>query len=534
MAVAVCSIFSCTPKKTEKKEASVHQDLPWEELRAKFECPAWYTEGKLGIWTHWGPQSQPEKGGGWYARHMYMQDIGRETWGKNAYTYHVETYGHPSEIGYKDVLNEWKADKLDTDALMKYFKSLGAKFFVGMANHHDHFDNFDSSHQPWNSVNVGPKRDIVGEFAKSAKKYGLPFGVSSHDDRHLSWWKTAFGADKHGPKKGIPYDGHMTKEDGKGKWWEGLDPADLYGLPPEKRTPEWIKKNSENWMQRHLELVRKYDLDMLWFDGYLYPYGEYGRKVCEEFYNKSLRENGKIDGLIAGKFGGISKEDQKAFVLDFERGYTSEILRRPWQSITTLNGWFHKNERADRLNARVLIENFSDILSKNGVLLLNVELLGDGSFPEEHRKEFDDFGAWVNLNAPAIYKSKAWKVLGDNLDSDKAGLFAADETDLEQANKKAHNFNERDLNSPPYGKDEVRFTVRDNKLYVFVLNPETGTIRLPKLGLDSRFKPGKVSSVRMLGGTAVNFEQTDDYLQLSVPAERPNEYTAVFELEGAV
>ena len=118
------------PSYAQQKESS------WEELRGIYEFPAWYTEARFGIWVHWGAQTQPERGGGWYARHMYMQDVGRQTWGKNAYSFHNETYGHPSEIGYKDVIHSWKAEKLDTDALIRYFKSLGAKFFVALANHH--------------------------------------------------------------------------------------------------------------------------------------------------------------------------------------------------------------------------------------------------------------------------------------------------------------------------------------------------------------------------------------------------------------
>ena len=221
---------------------SQEKELSWEEQREQYQFPKWYTEARFGIWVHWGAQTEPKEGGGWYARHMYMQDVGDQEWGRNAYEYHCKTYGHPSEIGYKDVLNEWKAENLDTDALLKYFKKIGAKYFVALANHHDRFDNFNSTHLEWNSVNVGPKKDIIGEFSKSAKKHNIPFGVSSHDDRFLSWWLPAFGSDDSGKYKGIPYDGHMTIEDGKGKWWEGMDPAKLYGLAPSKRTPEYIEE----------------------------------------------------------------------------------------------------------------------------------------------------------------------------------------------------------------------------------------------------------------------------------------------------
>ena len=75
---------------------------------------------------------------------------------------------------------------------------------------------------------------------------GLRFGVSSHTDRTWSWFATAFGSDVSGEYAGVPYDGNMTAADGIGKWWEGLDPSELYGLPPEKRTPEWIQKVKEN------------------------------------------------------------------------------------------------------------------------------------------------------------------------------------------------------------------------------------------------------------------------------------------------
>lgn len=513
---------------------SQEDELSWEQLRQQYEFPKWYTEARFGIWAHWGAQTQPEKGGGWYARHLYMQDVGRQHWGKDAYVYHNKTYGHPSEIGYKDVLHEWKAENLDTDALMKYFKELGAKYFVILANHHDHFDNFDSTHHPWNSVNVGPKRDIVAEFEKSSKKYGIPFGVSSHDDRYLSWWLPAFGADADGPKKGVPYDGHMTKADGKGKWWEGLDPADLYGLPPEKRTPEWIESVKHNWMLRHKELVTKYDVDMLWFDGYGFPYGKYGKEVCQTFFNHHLKKHGKIEVVVAGKF-----HNEPSTVKDIERGGANKILHTPWQGITTLKTWFYKNESEYRHNAQTVIEMMTDIISKNGNLLLNVELLPDGTVPPDQKGILDDIGAWVNLNSEAIYASKPWKVYGDNLHSFLRRLEkeAASEADLEALKKqaKSSHFNERTVKSPPYGPDEVRFTTKGNNLYIFVLNPAEGQIELPALGLNAEYAPNKISLIQMLGSDKeIEFKQDADKLILNVPATRPNKYITVFKVKGAL
>lgn len=503
--------------------------LTWEELRKDYQFPKWYTEARFGIWVHWGAQTQPEYGGGWYARHMYQQNVGKETWGENAYPYQVKTYGHPSEKGFKDVIHEWKADKLNTDDLLKYFKSIGARYFVALANHHDHFDNFASTYQPWNSVNVGPRKDLIGLFKKSAVKYGIPFGVSSHDDRFLDWWKTAFGADTSGPKKGIPYDGRMTKADGNSKWWEGLDPADLYGLPPEKRTPEWIKGVKETYVKRTEELVSKYDVDLLWFDGYGFPYGDYGKEACTYYYNRSLQEHGKITAVIAGKFS-----NERSTVKDIERGAAAKILPYPWQGTLTFGSWFYKKDNPIRHNARTVIETLTDIISKNGNLLLNVELLPDGTIPADHKLILDTIGKWINTNQEAIYASKPWKIFGDNLVSSHPSVKGMSETDLDAAKKqtKSEDFNERTIASPLYPHNEVRFTTKGKSLYVFVLNPVAGNIDIPSLGLQFT---KTIKSVYLLGSSSkIVFKQDQKKTMLMITTKNKPVYTQVYKIDGVL
>src|SRR3954465_7120018 len=86
-----------------------------------YQTPDWFRNAKFGIWAHWGPQCAAEHGD-WYARGLYEE-------GSAHYRYHVEKYGHPSQVGFKDVVAQWKAERWDPDALVALYKKAGAKYF---------------------------------------------------------------------------------------------------------------------------------------------------------------------------------------------------------------------------------------------------------------------------------------------------------------------------------------------------------------------------------------------------------------------
>jgi len=158
-------------------------------------------------------------------RYMYKE-------GSKQYKYHLEHYGHPSKFGYKDFTAQWTLTNWEPDELIQRFKKTGTRLFIALAGHHDGFDTWNSKHHPWNAVNVGPHRDVVGTWAAAARKQGLRFGVSVHQARNWWWFQPSHAADKIGPMAGVPYDGDLTMADGKGQWWEGLDPQRLYGPKP--------------------------------------------------------------------------------------------------------------------------------------------------------------------------------------------------------------------------------------------------------------------------------------------------------------
>ena len=192
-----------------------------------FQCPGWFRDAKFGIWAHWGPQCVPEQGD-WYARGMYVQ-------GSSQYNYHVKTYGHPSQFGYKDICHIWKAEELEPpEELIRLYAKTGAKYFVALGNHHDNFDCWNSRGHRWNSVKMGPKRDIVGEWARAAREAGLRFGVSEHVWASYNWWTTNKGSDNQGAYAGVPYD--------------GTDPAnyDLYFPPHTPGREPWAEQGNES------------------------------------------------------------------------------------------------------------------------------------------------------------------------------------------------------------------------------------------------------------------------------------------------
>jgi len=406
--------------------------------------PSWWRDAKIGVWFHWGPQSMG-RNGDWYARFLYQQaPQGRQgrANGRWMYDQHLKLYGHPSEFGYMDVLNAWKAPKFDAAKLMKLYAESGARYILVQGAHHDNFDLWDSKHQPWNSVNVGPKRDIVGEMFREARKYDFRTGMAFHADYSLWWFQPAFGADKAGPKAGVPYDAATrTKENGKGKWWEGLDPKDLYGIDlqaevlpgqnirdgfftpvrdifvqPETRA--FAKEYTLKWFRRVKQFVDDYDPDMLYTDG-TEPFTGGGTakgvisdatvKAVAHMYNKRAAKNGGPVDCMAVIKGGPRIPGIAA---PHENGYTGPIKRDPWVWENTLGEWFFEDNTL--YDSRSMIFQMIEAIARDGNFNLNIGLTPEGELEPGGVKMWQDFGEFTRRNAAAIYGSSAWKLIGED------------------------------------------------------------------------------------------------------------------------
>jgi alpha-L-fucosidase len=474
----------------------------WESLEQNYQLPAWYRDAKFGIWAHWGPQCQPGQGD-WYAKFMYDQ-------GKPQNVFHVEHYGHPSKFGFKDVINEWKADKWDPAALLERYQRAGAKFFVALANHHDNLDMYDSKFQPWNSVNVGPKKDIVGTWAGLARKAGMPFGVSVHAARAWSWYEDAQGSDKTGPLAGVPYDGKLTKADGKGLWWDGLDPQDLYaqnhavGAPPDDA---YIQK----WFNRTKDLLDKYHPDLLYFDDTKLPLGDAGLGIAAHFFNANQQWNdGKLRGVITSK--GLSPDEQKAVVEDLERNMTPDLLKTPWQKDLCIGAWHYSDavyQNGKYRKPRTMVNLLVDVVSKNGTFLLNIPLRGDGSIDDKEVAFLDTFTKWMSANSECIYDTRPWVIYGEG-PSVKNDATAKDTTTPPRGI------------GPEYTAKDIRFTTKGDVLFAVALGwPDEGKLTIKALASNSPHYPREIAGIQRLGSEEkLAFARDENGLNVSIPASQ--------------
>ncbi|MGB7747945.1 MAG: alpha-L-fucosidase [Verrucomicrobiia bacterium] len=534
LVTAAANVFAQTNLTAARDIATGPFQPTWESLAAQYQCPEWFSDAKFGIWAVWGPQCQPEDGD-WYARSLYQQ-------GSAQNKFHVEHYGPPSKFGFKDIIPLWKGENFHPDELLAFYKKSGAKYFLAMANHHDNFDLYDSKYQPWNSVALGPKKDIIGLWAHAARKNGLRFAVSVHASHAWSWYEPTQGADQDGPLAGVPYDGKLTKADGKGLWWDGMDPQDLYAqnhAPGTQKDWEWWEWNAakgcslpdaayvQKFFLRTKQLWDDYRPDMIYFDDTVLPFhgmtDEIGLDLAAHFYNSSIQWHGRNEAVMNAKH--LDPQQRKALVYDLERGKAAGILPEPWQTDTCLGDWHYQRqifEKHQYKSAATIIPMLADIVSKNGNLMLSVPVRGDGTIDSDEVKTVGNIGAWLKVNGEAIYATRPWKVFGEG---PAAKTFEKGQFD-----------GQSDTHENPFTPEDIRFTQsKDGKtLYAIVLAfPADGRVTIQSLAENSPQWPGKVDSVRMLGIRGkLKFVRDDKGLHLTLPDKKPCDIAFALKITG--
>jgi alpha-L-fucosidase len=447
---------------------------PTVESLMNYQCPEWFRDAKFGVYLHWGVYSVAERGE-WYARQMYIE-------GDPVYEHHVKAYGHPSQFGYKDLVPLWKAERFDPDRLVRLFKRAGARYFTPCAVHHDNFDLWNSRHHRWNSVNMGPKKDITGMWREAALKCGLRFGVTTHLERSYSWFNVNKGADKFGPCRGVPYDGNDPAC--RDFYFQPHDDTDL--RHPRNAPASWRRA----WAARIKDLIDNYRPDHLYFDGAIPFMGEdrarTGLDVLAHYYNRSAAWHGgqpecvmclkKLPGIDHGcYFDGVA-------TMDMERERSGSALTEPWQTDTSIGPWGYYAGVPYR-PAREIIHEIVDIVSKNGNVLLNVPPKADGALDEATEKILEEIGEWFDVNGEAIYETRPWSCSGEG---------------------------------------DVRFTRKGNTLYAIVLEWPQARNRIAIRSLGRAQEVGRVSNVGLLGHKGnLEWEQKAEALRITVPSDPP-------------
>ena len=501
----------------------------WESLTAA-TTPDWFRDAKFGIWNHWTAQCVPEQGD-WYARNMYLQ-------GNRMYDHHLKTYGHPSKVGWMEIDNQWKAENWQPEELMKLYVAAGAKYFLSGANHHDNFDNYNSRFHNWNSVKVGPKKDIIGIYGRLAKEHGLRYAVTNHSSHAWHWLQTAYDYDPEGPLAGVRYDAYnLTKADGKGLWWEGLDPQELYtgrnivmpdGIKSIKEANAWHEKGdrkwheeypveapafADNWFLRCQDLVDSYKPDLLYFDDSELPLGQRGLDIAAHFYNSSIRDKGHVDVVVTAK--DILPNHVGAFTLDIERGKTNDIYPTPWQSETCIGNWHYQRSlfvEHKYKKPKTVIHSLIDIVSKNGNYVVNIPLRGDGTIDSDERAFLEAIASWLPLHGEAIYGTRPFAVFGEGPPDLVSGQF-----------------NEKTQRA--YTVEDIRFTQKGETVYAFAFVwPTSGKLTIKTLSRGNTKLPKPIQRVDLIGGGQITFAQDESGLTLNLPEKAPNPYAYAFIL----
>jgi alpha-L-fucosidase len=460
----------------------------WESLSA-FRIPSWYEDAKFGIFIHWGLYAVPAFGNEWYPRNMYIQ-------GSPEFKHHAAKFGPQLKFGYKDFIPMFRAEKYDPEAWASLFKKSGARFVMPVAEHHDGFPMYDSLMTDWDASQMGPKRDLVGALAAAVRNNGMRFTASSHRAEH--WWffdgGTKFDSDVKDPKN-----------------------AGLYAPAQPRKTPDGKGENQpsaafmDDWLARTADLVDRYKPEVVWFDWWIEQpvFQPYLQRFAAFYYNRG----------VEWKRGGVAINyknksfPEKAAVLDIERGKLDKMRDLVWQTDTSisLKSWgYIENDEFRSPNS--IVDELVDIVSKNGLLLLNIGPRADGTIPEQAQQILLEIGRWLDVNGEGIYGTRPWKSYGEGPTEVLSGGF----TDRKQK---------------PFTAGDIRFTSKGSTLYATFLDwPQGETVirAITSASLESR----KVASVRLLGsGSKLTWKQTDAGLAVTWPSQKSGDHAHVLRIE---
>jgi alpha-L-fucosidase len=485
------------PKSPEATEAESYS-ADWESLAKHNASPEWFQDAKLGIYFHWGVYSVPAYSTEWYPRLMHFENT-------KEYKHHLETYGHPSEFGYHDFVPMFKAEFFDAEEWADLFQKAGARFAGPVAEHHDGFSMWDSDATPWNAADMGPKKDITGLLAAELKKRDMKLITTFHHAKQLQRFdSTETGSRTEGYElshypffEGMP----TTSDDEKLKYLYGNIPAE-----------QWYE---EIWYAKLKEVIDQYAPDIIWFDYVLDAIPEEYRQKFSAYY---LNEAEKLDKEVVI----VRKQEDLPInytVDDLEKSRKNRIGEEPWMTDETISkGSWCYTENLEIKTSTDVLHVLIDIVSKNGVLLLNVSPMANGIIPDNQKQVLLDMGAWLDKYGESIYETRPWYTFGEGPTKEPEGHFE----------------NHQEFLKIKYSAKDVRYTTKGDVIYATLLGwPGNGEeIGFTAFATDSLPAPLDISSVSLMGSTAeLEWNLAEGGLTLTTPQEAPDQMAVVFKIE---
>ncbi len=490
--LAFVSACGNAPKKVAEEKKPPKYEQSWESLAQHNEEPDWFQDAKLGIYFHWGIYSVPAFGNEWYPRWMHFED-------KKEYKHHLEKYGHPSEFGYHDFVPMFKAEKFNAKEWADLFKKAGARFAGPVAEHHDGFSMWDSEVTPWDAMDKGPKRDITGELEEAIKENGMKFITTFHHARNNLYqndegkWTGHFN--------GIIKDSMQTILDDK-------ENAIMYGYMPREEF-------NEMWFNKLKEVIDNYQPDIIWFDSWLDEIPEaYRQKFCAYYLNEAEKLGKEV--VIVRKQDDLPLDFS---VDDLEKSRKNKLAEKSWMTDETVStgSWCFTDNLKIKPTADVL-HVLIDIVSKNGVLLLNISPMADGTIPDDQKNVLTTMGEWLSKYGEAIYETRPWYTFGEGPTKEPEGHFS----------------NHREFLKVKYSAKDVRYTTNGNTVYATILGwpGNSAKVVLESFSKENWINAKEIKKVSLLGcEEEIKYSLSDNGLSVTTPEKAVDEMAVVFKVE---
>jgi len=345
----------------------------WESLD-KRPVPSWFQDSKFGIFIHWGVYSVPawgptgdsigvyDKYAEWYWRKM--EEPGKVQ--KYFKEFHTKTYG--PDFRYQDFAPMFKAELFDPAGWADLFKESGAKYVVLTSKHHEGFTLWPSAQSwNWNSVDIGPHRDLCGDLSTAVKSKGL----------HMGFYYSLY------------------------EWYNPIYKSDF---------PAYV---NDHMIPQMKDLVTRYNPDILWTDGEWEKSSKEWKS--EEFLTWLYNESPVKNNIVVNDRWGSDTRSIHGGIFTTEYGLVGEkegienTVPHAWEEcrgIGTSFGFNRTETLSDYSSAKQLIKLLVSTVAAGGNLLLDIGPAADGTIPVIMQQRLKEIGMWLGTNGESIYSTR--------------------------------------------------------------------------------------------------------------------------------